>query len=147
MIYTESGAKPLNKRIDKDGKVWLYVYWAADATAKQGKLVQMGQNGWTSKDLFDQAASQNGLYYVAFPEKAQSTNTWGWGQIGGSISSAVLTTTTATVGHVAEWKDASLVSAGASTWDRGSFGVFTATGSSGTTHDIMLCPEMVQGTT
>lgn len=143
-----STISPLAKRYDSNGKVWIYVKWVADATAKQGKLIVMGQTGWVSADPFDVAATQTlGHAYVGFPEVAQTTNTYGWAQIGGPISDAVIGTTTGTVGHAVAWVDTKFVSGGNSKQGQGRFAIFTATGASGTSHDLMLFDVPIGGTT
>jgi hypothetical protein len=139
--------KSLQPKTDKDGKVWLYVKWAADATAKQGKLIRCGTTGWISVDPFDVDTTQDGFYYVGFPEKAQTTNTYGWAQIGGYIEDAVLTASaTGTIGHYAHWNAAALTTSGSNEYNKECFAIYTATSAAGTnTADLMLIPQPIQG--
>jgi len=149
LFKSQTDYSPLRSKVGPDGKEYLYVKWVADAAAKTGKIIKMGATGWESADVFDPAATQiAGEAYIGFPEKAQTTNTFGWAQIGGPISDAVVGTTTATVGHYIHWANDKLLSLGsAKLSSAGAFGVFTATGASGTTQDILLFPKPVKGTT
>ena len=150
LYISESDYSPLTPKIDPDGKVWLYTKWVANAAAaKTGMIIKMGATGWEAADVFDPAASQiAGEAYIGFSEAVQTTNTYGWAQIGGPISDAVVGTTTATVGHYIHWANDKLLSLGSAKLSSGgAFGVFTATGTSGTTQDLLLFPKPVNGTT
>lgn len=142
-----STISPLAKRYDSDGKVWIYVKWVADAAAKLGKVIKMGATGWEASDLFDATATLQGDVYIGFPEVAQATNTYGWAQIGGPITDAVISTSTGTVGHLVEFMDGKLDTAAKATPTPASFAAFTATGASGTTHDLMLFDVPIRGKT
>lgn len=151
VIQKQTDYSPLALRYDQDNTVWVYVKWVADAAAKTGKLLVRGQTGWEAKDPFDPAASQvAGTCLVGFPEKAQTTNTYGWAQVGGPISDAIVGTSTSTAGHQVIWKDAKLQTsglAGTTLSQTGAFGIYTSATASGTTHDIMLFPYLINGQT
>ena len=133
---------PLGIRYDADGTAWVKAKSNAAITKKTGTAIGMGATGWSAFTKADVAASGDVACYVGFPEATLSTNEWGWFQVGGDITDAIIKPCTATAGHVVEYKDATLITSGAAKMLDSGFGVFTATGASGATQDIKLFPKL-----
>lgn len=133
---------PLGFRYDSDGTVWLKAKSNAAITKKTGTAIGMGATGWSAFTKADVAATGDVAAFIGFPEATLSTNEWGWFQIGGDITDGIIKTCTATVGHVVEWKDATLITSGATKQLDSGFGIFTATSTAAATHDIKLFPKL-----
>ena len=143
---SSTGVHQLKPKIDADGKIWLMAYAAAGATRKTKISIQLHQYGWQAKAIADTAATQL-LQYIAFPKATYSSGQYGWFQIGGPCSDAVVTTTTGTVGYGIKLTTDTVITTGA-TAKNGSdccFGAFMTAKATSTTHDIMLFPERIDG--
>ena len=145
-IVNDGTIQPLDKRVDANGKVWIKVKFVIGATAKTGTIIGPGQTGYVNKAIYAVSSTTSALMYVGFPDATYASNTVGWAQIGGPISSGILTTsTTATAGHFAYWLNATLVTKGSSVRTKGVFGVFTSADTSKKVHDLVLFPDLIWG--
>jgi len=134
----------LQPKYDGDGSVWLYAYATAGATKKNAYAVMFGQYGWTATAVADTSDVQM-LQYVGIAKSTYSSGDYGWFQIGGYCSDAVITTTTGTVGHAVKLASDAIVTAGAApAGGDNEFGVFQTTGSTAT-YDILLFPVRIDG--
>ena len=149
MNYIDGTSKFLNYREDADGCGSVYAKMTGGAAVKNtGYLIGMGTSGWQAVATSDLTITIARSFLVGFAETAITTNSWGWFQVKGPISGAIISTSTATVGHGVEWAVGKFDTSGAACLNRVcDFGVFTATGASGTTHDLMLFGKFVSNNT
>jgi hypothetical protein len=135
----------LKPKVDSDGKIWLYGYTATGATRKTLTSIQLGRYGWTETNIADTSDVQL-LQYIASPKSTYTSGVYGWFQIGGQVSDAIMTTTTATVGQGVKLATDTIVSTGAAvTGNDNIFAVFTTAKATSTTFDIILFPEQIDG--
>lgn len=142
MALVNDNEYPLDIRYDADGTAWIKAKSNAAITKKTGTALGMGATGWYAFTKADVSTSGDVACFVGFPEATLSTNEWGWFQIGGDIEDAIIKTCTATVGHVVEYKDATLISSGGTKQLDSGFGIFTAKSTAAATHDIKLFPKL-----
>jgi len=129
---------------DSDGTGWLYAYSTSGATRKTKIRIEYGQYGWSATAIADTSDVQL-LQYIAFPKATYSSGTYGWYQVGGYCSDAIITTTTGTVGHAVKLASDAVVTTGAApSGNDNEFGVFETTGSTAT-YDILLFPIRIDG--
>ena len=131
---------------DTDGNGWLYCYSATiQCSAHYPYCIQKSEYGWTATTLFAQSDIA-GLHYVGVAKTTISTANYGWYQIGGYCSNAILTSTTGTIGDAIKEASGTVLTVG--TTDTGlanAFAVFAATGADNITHCITLFPVMIDG--
>ena len=145
-IVNDNTINSLAKRYDANGTVWIKVKFIVGATAKTGTIIRGGRTGYENVAIYAVSSTTSALAYVGFPDQTYASNTIGWAQIGGPITSAIFTTsTTATAGQYAIWLNATLVGNGEAARQSSSFGVFTASDTSTNTHDLVLFPDPITG--
>tara|TARA_Y100000310_G_C20603180_1_gene774125 strand:+ start:19 stop:480 length:462 start_codon:yes stop_codon:yes gene_type:complete len=136
----------LQKKYNPDGTVDLWVKWVADGVKNTLYLITTGATGYVSKDVFDVAASQTGMYFCGRAKQTQATNTFGWAQVGGYSASNIMGTSTATAGHYVKFDGGKFTTAGNAKSISGTgMAVYTATAASGATHALMLFPDLFDG--
>jgi len=129
---------------DGDGTGSLYAYATSGATRKTKISIQLGTYGWEAKAVADTSDVQL-LQYIAFPKATYSSGTYGWYQVAGYCSDAIITTTTGTVGHAVKLATDTVVTTGATPSGLDNeFGVFKTTGSAAT-YDILLFGVRIDG--
>lgn len=137
--------RPIQSRVDGDGKEWIYARSHGALTAKSPYLARLTNSGWTTIALFDTGSASTTAashpQYVAFvPDTAIGSDTDGWGQCGGVCIGVGAVSQSQTTGNYLLWSDATLTgstAASATTIACNVYGIVLATASSGT-HDIML---------
>lgn len=112
--------RPIQSRIDADGKEWIYARVHGTLTAKVPYVARITYDGWRTLALFDTgvastSAASHGQYVAFIPDYAISSDTDGWGQCGGVCTSAVLSNASqsTTTGNVMIWSDATVTGTGA----------------------------------
>jgi len=146
MIINDGTKKPLGKRVDMNGNEFIMVYFptSVPGVKKTGIPITKGANGWTAEALFNATTTVNYNVFIGFPEQAVATLNYGWCQVGGHISGALIASTTAALGDAVIFSTATLKSAGTTTITGNAFGVFDATGTTGTSQSIRLFGEMIE---
>lgn len=141
----KTGVPSLEPRYNSDGSVDLYCYASATAVTRKTKCsVQMGAYGWTAKAIADTSDVQL-LQFIGFPKETIATSNYGWIQIGGYVSDAIITTTTGTVGHAIKLATDTIVTTGAAPAGLDNeIGVFETTGAA-TTYDVLLFGVRIDG--
>lgn len=144
---TGYSARPIAVRQDQDGKEFIYARAHGALTAKVPYIAYMSYDGWRTAALFDtgyaSASAASHPQYVAFvPPVAIGSDTDGWGQCGGPVTSVVTDTasTSVTTGNRYIWQDATITAGGGATNTAIGicvYGICMATASSGV-YDIML---------
>jgi hypothetical protein len=131
-------------KYDTNGNVWLYAYAVAGSTAKNDYSIGMGERGWDATAIYAGSDTQ-ALHFIAIAKTTLASGEYGWFQIGGFCSDAVLSTTTGTVGHGIKEASGVCATLGAAPSGLDSvFGVFQSTGSTAT-YNILLFPLRVDG--
>ena len=143
-------ARPIGIREDMDGTQWVYARAHGALTANYPYVVRLTNSGWTTLALFDSgmasttAASHITGYYPFVPASAISSDTDGWGQIGGPVigltGAAAVASQSCTTGNYMRWSDATLTGTTAATATAitcDCYGIVMATASSGT-YDVYL---------
>lgn len=137
-------AGSLKFKYDTDGTVWVYAYSVTGATRKTKIKIIYGRYGWTATAIADTSDVQY-LQYISFPKATYSSGTYGWYQIGGYCSDAIITTTTGTVGHAVKLATDTVVTTGAApSGNDNEFAVFETVGATAT-YDLLLFPLRVDG--
>jgi hypothetical protein len=131
---------------DTDGKGWLYCYAAAVAcTAKYDYAICKSERGWYATTIWagsDTAA----LHYIGISKDTIATGSYGWFQIAGWCSDAIISTSTGTIGDAIKEASGAVLTVGTTaTGFANEFAVFGTTGTSGITHNIVLFPIMIDG--
>jgi len=127
---------------DSDGTGWVYAYATSGATRKTKGKIGLGRYGWEFSAIADTSDVQL-LCYVGFPKATYSSGTYGWYQIAGYCSDAIITTTTGTVGHAVKVATDTVVTTGAApSGNDNEFGVIQTTGAA-TTYDLLLFPVRI----
>lgn len=141
----KSGAGSLEPRCNSDGSIDLWVYATGVALTRKTKCsIQMGAYGWSGKAVADTSDVQL-LQFVGFPKQTITTSNYGWVQVAGYVSDAIITTTTGTVGHSVKIVSDTVVTGGAAPAGLDNeIGVFETTGAA-TTYDVLLFGVRVDG--
>lgn len=142
---TGYGARPMGVREDMNGTQWVYARAHAALTALSPYVVRLTNSGWATLALFDSGmasttAASHLQYYAFVPGAAISSDTDGWGQIGGPVEGVGAVSQSATTGNYLLWSDATLTgttAASATAIACNVFGIVMATVSSGT-YDLYL---------
>lgn len=141
----KTGVPSLEPRCNSDGSIDLYCYASAAAMTRKTKCsVQLGAYGWTGKAIADTSDVQL-LQFIGFPKQTITTSNYGWVQIAGYVSDAVITTTTGTVGHAVKLATDTVVTTGAApSGNDNEFAVFETAGSAAT-YDLLLFGVRIDG--
>lgn len=140
--------RPMGVREDMDGTQWVYARSHGALTALSPYVVRLTEGGWKTLALFDTGmasttAASHLNYYAFIPASAISSDTDGWGQIGGPVVGVGAVSQSQTTGNYLRWSDATLTgatAASATVIGVDCFGIVMATASSGT-HDLYLRGE------
>jgi len=129
----------------QDGKIFRYCKAHGTLTAKTPYKILADSSGWLTAAIADAASNTVGCAYglsgckIGIPEAAVASGTYGWLQVGGKVSDAILTSCTATVNYCVGWVAATCIKTGAAfSGQREVFAIFTATGATATTQDILM---------
>lgn len=144
-MQDSKAAPSLEPRYNSDGTIDLYCYASAAALTYKTKCsIKMGAYGWTGVAIADTSDVQM-LQFIGFPRSTVATSAYGWVQVGGVCSDAIITTTTGTVGHAVKLATNTVVTTGAApSGNDNEFGVFVSTGSTAT-YNILLFGMRIDG--
>jgi len=136
----------LKPKYDSDGKIWLYGYSLGAATRKTLGRLWIGTYGWNFVTAVADPSDVVKLGFIAAPKATYTSGVYGWFQIGGICSDAIMTTTTGTVGHGVEIVSDTIVSAGAANSGQDhQFAVMITAKTTSNSQDILMFPEKVDG--
>lgn len=147
---TSYKVRPIQSRVDGDGKESVLVRAHGDLTAKKAYVAYPSYDGWRTAALFDTGlasatANLNRGFIAAIPISAIGSDTDGWVQCGGPITGVTFdsASTSASVGNHFIWNDATVTGAAigagpsaANAWAL-TYGICMSSGS-GATHDVYL---------
>lgn len=139
--------RPVQSRVDGDGKEFIYVRAHGALTARQPYVARIQYDGWRTLALFDTgvastSAASHQQYVAVIPDTAIGSDTDGWVQCGGVATSVTFDTasTSMTTGNYLLWSDATVTGTtgqSATNIFCNVYGICMATGSSGT-YDVLL---------
>ena len=140
-----NSARPLASRTDMDGKEFIYARAHGALTALTPYLAYVTYDGWRTAALFDTGYASTSAashpQYVAFvPPAAISSDTDGWGQVGGPCEDVIFPSNSVTAGNRFIWHDATVTGTAGATNTAvmvAVYGVCMSTASSGA-YDTML---------
>jgi len=148
--------RPIQPRIDGDGKEWIYARAHGALTAHTPYLAYMSYDGWRTAALFDtgyaSASAASHPQYAAFvPCETVGSDTDAWGQCGGPCEDMIVASDSVTTGNRFLWNDAVVSGTGGATSTAigcAIYGICMATASSGV-YDTMLlgAQHLMFGTT
>lgn len=143
MKYSSTFKASFLKRYDSDGSVWIEAIAHGTLTAKTPVKVIINEFGHVTAALADDVTN----YYLGVPVSGASAGDKVWLQIGGEVADMVTPSITTVVGNSLVVLDGAIAAGGADF--SGADGEFAAAteASTGTTHDAMLYPERMKGTT
>jgi hypothetical protein len=156
-IHDNVIGRSLTIREDADGKMWVYARAHATLTAKTPYLVYIGYDGYRTHALWDttlasiSAGAGIGVYKPGIPDKAISSDTDGWMQVGGYVADVIVDKTlTSTVGNTWRWVDATITcstNASLSAPMVDAYAIAYTSASATTTHNMFLMNKWCMGTT
>ena len=147
-----NSARPIQSRVDGDGKEWILARAHGALTAHLSYLAYMSYDGWRTLALFDcnyasASAATHGRFVAFVPGSAIGSDTDGWGQCGGIAEDVIFdsASTSMTAGNPILWRDATCTGAAtgitATSVYINMYGVCAATGSSNTFDVMLLGPD------
>lgn len=119
--------------------VWAYVHFEADGVALTPIKVLVNEDGYVTEDI----DSGSELYMVGVPDVAKSTGTIDWIQVGGPVSSMVVSSLSITKGHAAKIDGAAVATTSDTAITAASFGIARETVATSSAVDMFLIPKYI----
>lgn len=146
MIFSRNSEQyaSFEKQYDADGKVWIYALAHGTLTAKTPYQVYINEYGQVTAALADAI----NYAYIGVPEAAVTSGDIAKLQIGGLCEDMISGSLTVAVGNAFSIENGAVVDAAADfTGLGGEFAACLTPATASTTHDVMLIPERIIGTT
>jgi len=143
-ITNDGTIQTLDRRVDMNGNIFVKVYAGVSMVKNTGILIAKGQYGYTSLALFNATTTALPRVLIGFPEESVATGSTAWAQIGGYTASAIISTTTATAGHMVKFSAGKLTTSGATAQLDNTFAAFAAAKTTSTVHALTLFPEQIK---